>query len=194
MSVINTSRRHIPRPVSAQPFRTRQSGFTLLEILVAIVVLSLGLLGLAGLQAVSLNNNQIAYYRAIATQQAYDMGDRMRANLTGVTAGDYDNSAATADANGLPSGCPTTTMALTDVCQWLTTNAALLPGGTGTLRCTEGPADGTATGCQAQENGAKREFDITVMWTEKNMGGLTDPNCPAGTAANIRCFVTRFAP
>lgn len=54
----------LPRPGA-------QSGFTLLEILVAIVVLSIGLLGLAGLQVVSLNNNQTAYYRSIATQQAW---------------------------------------------------------------------------------------------------------------------------
>ena len=68
------------------PLTKTQSGFTLLEIMVAIVVLSLGLLGLAGLQAASLRNNQTAYYRSIATQQAYDIADRLRANLAGVGA------------------------------------------------------------------------------------------------------------
>ena len=68
------------------PLNKTQSGFTLLEVMVAIVVLSLGLLGLAGLQAASLRNNQAAYYRGIATQQTYDMADRIRANLAGARA------------------------------------------------------------------------------------------------------------
>jgi type IV pilus assembly protein PilV len=58
------------------------AGFTLIEVLVAMVVLTVGLLGLAGLQATSLKNSQNAYYRSVATQLAYDMADRMRANFT----------------------------------------------------------------------------------------------------------------
>jgi type IV pilus assembly protein PilV len=142
-----------------------QCGFTLLEILVAIVVLSIGLLGLAGLQAVSLNNNQVAYYRAIATQQAYDMADRMRANLGiplgtpgagGVRAGDYDNLGATTppDPGCLSTGCTATQMRTTDHFQWNTMNARLLPVGVGTV---------TGNG-----NGS---FDINVSWTEKTATG-----------------------
>jgi len=58
----------------------RQSGFTLLEVLVAILVLSIGLLGLAGLMASSIRNNHSAYQRTQATWLAYDMIDRMRVN------------------------------------------------------------------------------------------------------------------
>ena len=76
----------------ARPTRRQiQAGFSLIEILVAIVVISLGLLGLAGLQAASLRNNQVAYFRSIASQQAYDMMDRMRVNLAGVRAGNYND-------------------------------------------------------------------------------------------------------
>jgi len=49
--------------------------------LVAMLVLAIGLLGLAGLQVVGLRNNQSAYLRAQATQLAYDMADRMRTNI-----------------------------------------------------------------------------------------------------------------
>lgn len=162
-----------------------QGGFTLLEILVAIVVLSIGLLGLAGLQAVSLNNNQTAYYRSIASQQAYDMADRMRANLAGVVANDYDNLTATMPTNPAcistgTSGCTTLEdVATTDQFQWLTSTAALLPGGAGTVRCAIGPA---AT-CVTNTANSNRTFDITVTWTEKT---------PAGSAT--QSFVTRFAP
>jgi type IV pilus assembly protein PilV len=58
----------------------RQKGFTLLEVLVAMLVLSIGLLGLAGLMASSLRNNHSAYYRSQATWLAYDVIDRMRTN------------------------------------------------------------------------------------------------------------------
>jgi type IV pilus assembly protein PilV len=156
----------------------RQSGFSLLEILVAIVVLSIGLLGLAGLQAVSLSNNQAAYYRSIASQQVYDMADRIRANLAGVGAGNYNALAA-----GLPGTnpdcvtavCTAANIAISDHRQWNTMNALLLPAGDGTVA------------------GAGGAFVITVMWTEKG-NVFNDPNCPVGTPANTRCFRTTMAP
>lgn len=158
---------------------TRQSGFTLLEVLVAMVVLSIGLLGLAGLQAVSLNNNQMAYYRAVASQQAYDMADRIRANRAGIAAGNYNNlnNTTPADPNCVANNCSAANMAVSDHSQWNANNARLLPAGVGTVACVEGLTAGCAT------NGPNWTFDITVAWTEKN------------AAANAtQTFTTRFAP
>ncbi len=56
-----------------------QEGATLIEVLIAIVVLSIGLLGLAGLQATSVQSNHSAYQRSQATLLGYDLADRMRA-------------------------------------------------------------------------------------------------------------------
>lgn len=159
----------------------KQSGFTLLEVLVAIVVLSLGLLGLAGLQAATLRNNQTAYYRGIATQQAYDMADRIRANQAGVRAGDYSNLPA-----GLPAGnpncfiatCSAANMAISDHRQWNTTNAGLLPGGNGSVVCEDGAA---GAGCTAATG--NWVFRVTVSWTERTEGGNVVQN-----------FVTRVSP
>ena len=178
-------------PTASTPPGADQHGFTLIEILVAIVVISLGLLGLAGLQAASLNGNQIANSRSIASQQAYDMADRIRANQAGANAGNYDNLTATlpADPGCITAGCSTANMALTDQFQWLTATAAMLPAGSGTVRCAIGPA---AT-CATNTAGSNRVFDITVLWTEKGMV-FNDPACPGGTPANTRCFVTRFVP
>jgi type IV pilus assembly protein PilV len=55
-------------------------GFTLVEVLVAVLVLAVGLLGLAGLQLASMKSNHSAYRRSQATIAAYDLLDRMRAN------------------------------------------------------------------------------------------------------------------
>lgn len=58
----------------------RQDGTTLIEVLVTILVLSIGLLGLAALQGFSLQAGQSAYYRTQATNVAYEVADFMRVN------------------------------------------------------------------------------------------------------------------
>ncbi len=68
----------------------RQSGSTLLEVLVAVVILAFGLLGLAGLQTTSVKSNHSAYLRSQASLLAYDMADRMRTTRSAAEAGRYD--------------------------------------------------------------------------------------------------------
>lgn len=74
-----------------------QSGATLLEVLVAIVVLAIGLLGLAALQMTSLTSGYSAHQRSQATMLAYDISDRMRARPDAALAGAYDNNSTDAD-------------------------------------------------------------------------------------------------
>jgi len=69
-----------PRPHSCQRPR-RAAGFTLIEILVALVILSIGLLGVAGLQLRSLQTSHSSFERSIATLQARDLVERMWAGL-----------------------------------------------------------------------------------------------------------------
>lgn len=70
---------------------SRQKGSTLLEVLVSIVIVALGLLGYAGLQAVSIKSSNTAYYRSQATMLAYDLIDRMRVTDTALLeAGEFD--------------------------------------------------------------------------------------------------------
>ena len=77
----------------------KQSGFTLLEVLVAMLVLAIGLLGLAGLMTSSMRDNLSASHRTQATWLAYDILDRMRANRTSAIAGSY------ATTLGTPASC-----------------------------------------------------------------------------------------
>ncbi|MBS0302911.1 MAG: type IV pilus modification protein PilV [Proteobacteria bacterium] len=74
----------------------RRNGFTLLEVLIALLVFSLGLLGMAGLLAVSVQTNHSAYLRTQATFLAQGMADRMRANNLGL----WNNGASTSAYDG----------------------------------------------------------------------------------------------
>jgi len=88
-------------------------GFTLLEVLVALLVLAIGLLGLAALQTMSFKFNHQSYERTQATFLAYDILDRMRANPTG----DYSAS-ATSDPGCIAASCTPNQLAEHDLFQW----------------------------------------------------------------------------
>lgn len=96
------------------------SGFTLLEVLISIVILSIGLLGLAGLQATSLQANQNAHYTSQANLLAYDIVDRMRANRQAARSGAYN----IAIGSNLPTG---STQAAQDLRRWGELMGELLP-------------------------------------------------------------------
>lgn len=105
----------------------KQNGFTLIEILVTVVVTAIGLLGLAGLQATALSFNSTAYQRSQATNLAYDIADRMRANVMAARANAY---VVNDIRNNPPSG---TTLAAIDLGEWRQALINTLPLGTGTI-------------------------------------------------------------
>ena len=104
----------------------RQSGMTLIETLVALLVLSIGLLGVAALQMTSLRNNHAAHTRSQATALAYDIADRMRANRTVAVGGGYNI------ALGAVPGAPAT-LADIDILAWKNSLGAALPAGDGAI-------------------------------------------------------------
>jgi len=74
------------------PSLQQATGFSLIEVLVAILVSAIGLLGVAALQTSALKNNQSALQRSQATTLAYSMMDAMRANRSAAIIGQYDLS------------------------------------------------------------------------------------------------------
>ena len=99
----------------------KQSGASLIEVLITLVIVSIGLVGLAALQTLSMRNNQSAYMRTQATFLAYDIIDRMRANSAAAQAGQYVVAIGT-DPNGTAdcetNSCSSANMATFDVNQW----------------------------------------------------------------------------
>jgi type IV pilus assembly protein PilV len=139
-------------------YRSGSSGFTLVEVMVSLVVLGIGLLGIAKLVLFSAHSNDSAYLRSQATELAYAILDNMRANRTIAMTQGYDTPLNTAP--GVPGpclgvgGCLPPALAQYDISMWLTRLAAALPSGTGSIATvtTVAPVGTTAT--------------ITVQWDD----------------------------
>jgi type IV pilus assembly protein PilV len=124
----------------------RAAGFTIVEVLVSLIILSIGLLGIAKLVLFSAHSNDSAYLRSQATQLAYEILDNMRANPTAVAALNY-NTPLTAAASSPGFSCLNTTcsaanLALYDIYVWKSRLAAgaptngALPSGKGSVTVT----------------------------------------------------------
>ena len=153
---------------------TKNTGFTLVEVLIAMLILAVGLLGLAGLQATSLRNTQSAYNRSQATQLAYDMADRMRANVADarlsvdadpLTASAYLGAALQVANCTAVAGCTPAQMAQNDLFEWnQDIDNALSASATGTIAAVPVLAP---TG-----------FTITITWDDNRDDNVdaADPN------------------
>ncbi len=145
-------------------------GFSLIEVLIALVVLAIGLLGLATLQMTSLQFNSDAYLRSQATVLAYDVADRMRSNMTGVIAGNY-TVAAEANANttvATYAACSASTCNCTGTASCSVANMALYDLGTWYDRLDK-TLPGSSTKRATIENLGNREFRITIKWDERDL-------------------------
>jgi len=110
----------------------RQAGVGLIEVLVALLVLTIGILGIVALQTRALQFNQESIYTSQALMLAYEMTDRIRANKTSVN--DYlvdYGSAVSAGTNCETSTCSPDQMASFDLAAWKEAVAFNLPLGDG---------------------------------------------------------------
>jgi type IV pilus assembly protein PilV len=133
---------------SHRPSRRVARGMTLVEVLVTLVLISVGLLGVAALQLTSLKGNQEAYVRSQASALAGFILDRMRANPQAFRTGAY-----TVAFNG--TGTAGTT-AGNDLAAWQAEINRLLPGGLT-----------NAAGSIASVAGSPNIVTITIQWSER---------------------------
>jgi len=151
-------------------------GFTLLEVLIALLVMSIGLLGIGKMMMMSARANDSAYMRSQATALAYTILDAMRANRATALVQGYDTAlvapAQQACALAAP-GCTGDLQAENDLFLWTQSLAAELPGGTGTVATVQSPDTVTAA--------TNVTATVTVTWfdrvAEQSFG---NPNLPAG--------------
>ncbi|MBO6704128.1 MAG: type IV pilus modification protein PilV [Pseudomonadales bacterium] len=96
----------------------RQRGFSLIEVLVAAVIMSVGVLGVAGMQVASLQQNRTALLRSEAQQLAWDLSDRMLVNPQATYAAVDFSEAPSFTTNCSNSNCTLAQMAEYDIAQW----------------------------------------------------------------------------
>lgn len=142
----------------------------MLEVLISIVVIAFGLLGIAGLQAFALKNNQSASLRSTATVLASDIIDRIKANPLAADQGHYNKSSA-ADYTTQVAGCLTTggcgspqQLAQHDLYEWSQLVASSLPNGRGVVCLDKSPIDGT-TATPACD-GTGNQYVVKIWWVD----------------------------
>jgi type IV pilus assembly protein PilV len=166
-----------------------QRGVTMLEVLIAILIISVGLLGTAGLQAVSLRASIAANERTTATLLAYDAADRMRANKAGFALGAYHNYTATQNTNCLAAaGCTPQQLAQHDMWEWNNAITLALPSGMGIVCRDSSADDGTSNASltTAACDGLGNQYVVKIWWYEDRSSSN-----PGGT---LKRFATAVQP
>ncbi len=134
--------------------RVRAAGFSLLEVLMALIVTSIGILGLASMQLLALKQNYNAQVRAEVVQISHAIIESMRANRAAALAGEYDIGYAD------PSPAAGVSMAARDLVYWRQRIGAALPAGEGAIDVDA--VAGTAT--------------ISLRWDDaRGLGGAENP-------------------
>jgi type IV pilus assembly protein PilV len=129
----------------------RQQGVGLIEVLISVLILGIGLLGIAAMQATALRNSQGSFERSQAVIQSYSILDAMRANRNAALAGEY------ALGGGMICEVPaSTSLAAADMNRWITSLKNTLGSGVDSDETTCGQVVCTAAG----------ECTVTVQWDD----------------------------
>ena len=167
-----------------------QQGITLLEVLIAIVVLSFGLLGMLGMLMNGLKMTSSSHYRTIAAQQLTAMADMINANPSLI--GTYAHNppmTPNVTATCFTTGCSTAELPPTDYRLWQDNLAALLPSGTGILCLDATPADGNS-GAFACDNTERPT--IKICWNENARVAISSGGVTGSDTSTDTCMLTQL--
>lgn len=150
-----------------------QRGFSLIEVLVALLVLAIGVLGMAALMSNSVRNNQSAFFRTQALVLATEMADRIRSNpdadYINTAAADSDDCVALAIADG---GCGGPgPLAAFDRFEWNAALAATLAGGVGVV-CRDASLNDGTPAAPACDGNADSPLVVKVWWDDDRSGAI----------------------
>jgi len=161
--------------------KRKYAGFTMIEVLISVFVLAVGLLGLASLQARSLQFNFSAYQRSQANIMAYDIIDRMRANPTVALAGSYNlalgaGPVSMTDCQAAAANCTPGDMANFDLTQWV----CGLGNWNETATCQafniRGPLGEGDGSVQITPNGSNVTITVNISWVDDRTRDVGDAN------------------
>lgn len=179
--------KRINHPTRLQP-RRLGSGFSMIELLVALLVLSIGLLGVAALMATSMRNSQSANYRTQATNLAYEITDAIRANLINSMryhSATYSDPATACTLAARPAGTYDATVAphTLDMQRWARDLCYQLPNGRGRVQVTASTPVVVGTGHYRTYS-----IDVDVCWSDDRSQTAADDcnNATAGIDTVIR--------
>jgi len=150
-----------------------QQGVTLIEAMIALLVISVGLLGIASLQLTAMNQNASSLNNSQAVWIAYNMSDRIRANISEFNTYNGADTDSSSPQNCMTSSCSTSDMVASDIADWATM-VGNLPGGRGRIRSN---ADGLL---------------IDVMWDDDG-SGATGTGCDPDEADDLTCYTLAVA-
>lgn len=193
MKIKNASKRRSKSKPTVFRAGLQQGGFTLIEVMVSVLILLVGLLGVVGMQMLSLQANQGAYFRSQAIYIGAEILDAMRSNPT--AAADYEGVYPVDGANNstIPAdqscddtdGCTPQEAALQDLRQWNVHFFDVFGLGAGNFRPSipNGRAEITSTG---------NDYTVQVNWTERQFDN-TDSTDGSDTRSRIQQAVTLTA-
>lgn len=161
----------------------RQRGVSLLESMIAIVLVALGVLGILGVQLRTLADTQTAVRRAQAIRLIEDLGERVKANPSALAAGVLNRyevpwGAVTGDVPSCASGCTAGDMARADIAQWKATVASTMPLGDARVFAV---SEASAT------SNVRVQLGVLVSWRENERQREGD------TTADTEAYKTPFA-
>lgn len=148
-------------------------GDTMIEVLVTVLILAVGVLGVAAMQVTTYQNLSISHSASIAAIVAEDFSERMRANGVEALADTYNHNAdpGAAYTDCTANACSTSQLAGYDIGIWWEELGATLPLGKGAV----------------VRNGGTNTFTLTVRWDE-DRSGSAGTNCPKLSAADLECY------
>ncbi|WP_158885522.1 type IV pilus modification protein PilV [Rhodanobacter sp. L36] len=174
---------------------SRQRGISLIEVLVATLIFSIGLIGLAGLMVMATRSNHGAYLRTQVIFLANNMANRMSANSVGVWSGKYNSSGyplAVASVDCSTTACNATSLAARDQQMWSSQLRAFLPNPQATITC--GGTTSAGYNPTAQINFRPPyggNCNMQIQWSERSAG---DQASQSNAAAQIQTFTWEFQP
>ena len=156
--------------------RVMQNGFTLIEILVSLIILSIALLGMAGLQILSIQSTTNALNRSQATMVAYDLAERMKRNKVAALNNRYDTEIklvdgkqknAPASPGCINSGCTADQLAKQDIREWLENLIDVNAVGLDDSNWRPVITDATAQLTRAPNS---NQFSLIISWQDNSKG------------------------